>query len=134
MSVKSNEIKIKVRYAETDQMGVVHHGNYALYLEIARIEWLRELGISYKKMEQDGIGLPVISLQVNYKKSAYYDDLLTVKTTLAKPPSARVEFDYIIVNNSGEIIATAKTVLAFVDMKKNRPTRPPQFFIEALHN
>jgi len=134
MSVKSNEIQIKVRYAETDQMGVVHHGNYALYLEIARIEWLRELGISYKKMEIDGIGLPVISLQVNYKKSAYYDDVLTVKTTLAKPPSVSVEFDYEIVNNLGEIIATAKTILAFVDMKKNRPTRPPKFFIDALHN
>ncbi|MDX1270973.1 thioesterase family protein [Bizionia paragorgiae] len=134
MNGKSHEVKIKVRYAETDQMGVVHHGNYALYLEVARIEWLSALGISYKKMEEDGIGLPVVSLQINYKKSAYYDDVLTVKTTLAKAPSVSVEFDYEIVNNTGEIIATAKTILAFIDMTKNRPTRPPKFFLEALKN
>ena len=82
--MKSDEILIRVRYGETDQMGVVHHGNYALYLELARTEWLRKLGISYKKMEEEGIMLPVISLVVNFKKSACYDDVIKVKTQLKK--------------------------------------------------
>jgi len=134
MAIKSDEIKIRVRYAETDQMGVVHHGNYALYLEMARIEWLRKLGISYKKMEQDGIALPVVSLSVKYKKSIEYDDVITVKTSLKKVPTARVEFEYEISNDSSQILSTANVVLVFVDLKTNRPTRPPKYFLEALEN
>ncbi|WP_397362489.1 acyl-CoA thioesterase [Olleya sp. R77988] len=132
MSIKQDEIEIRVRYAETDQMGVVHHGNYALYLELARIEWLRKMGISYKKMEEEGVGLPVISLSINFKKSAYYDDLIKVKTQLKKAPTAVVEFEYEILNESSEILCNANVVLAFVDMKTNRPTRPPKYFLEAL--
>ncbi|MGB6267558.1 MAG: thioesterase family protein [Olleya sp.] len=130
--MKQDEIEIRVRYAETDQMGVVHHGNYAIYLELARIEWLRKLGISYKKMEEEGIALPVVSLSINFKKSAYYDDLIKVKTQLKKVPTALVEFDYEILNESSEILCTATVVLAFVDIKTKRPTRPPQYFLEAL--
>ena len=74
--MKIDEIQIRVRYGETDQMGVVYHGNYALYLEMGRIEWLRKLGISYKTMEENGIMLPVVSLHINYKKSAGYDDVI----------------------------------------------------------
>lgn len=132
MGIKQDEIEIRVRYAETDQMGVVHHGNYAIYLELARIEWLRKLGISYKKMEEEGIALPVVSLSINFKKSAYYDDLIKVKTQLKKAPTALVEFDYEILNESSEILCTATVVLAFVDIKTKRPTRPPQYFLEAL--
>jgi acyl-CoA thioester hydrolase len=130
--MKTDKIDIRVRYAETDQMGVVHHGNYALYLEIARIEWLRKLGISYKKMEETGIGLPVVSLSVKYKKSIQYDDIITVKTTLKKAPSASVEFDYEIVNDLGEILSIANVVLVFVNLQTNRPTRPPKYFLDAL--
>src|SRR5690606_18550860 len=93
--VKYNEILIRVRYGETDQMGVVHHGNYALYLEMGRTEWLRELGISYKEMEESGVMLPVTSMQLNYKKSARYDEVVKVKTQLKKPPTARIEFEYV---------------------------------------
>lgn len=132
MGIKQDEIEIRVRYAETDQMGVVHHGNYAIYLELARIEWLRKLGISYKKMEEKGIALPVVSLSINFKKSAYYDDLIKVKTQLKKTPSALVEFEYEILNESSEILCTATVVLAFVDIKTKRATRPPKYFLEAL--
>ncbi|MGB1209984.1 acyl-CoA thioester hydrolase [Lacinutrix venerupis] len=130
--MKTDKIDIRVRYAETDQMGVVHHGNYALYLEIARIEWLRKLGISYKKMEESGIGLPVVSLSVKYKKSIKYDDVITVKTTLKNKPSVKVEFEYEILNDFGQILSTANVVLVFVDLKTNKPTRPPEYFLKAL--
>jgi len=132
--MKSDKIEIRIRYAETDQMGVVHHGNYALYLEMARIEWLRKLGISYKKMEEEGIALPVASLSVKYKKTIHYDDVITVKTRLVKVPTASVEFEYEILNDSSQILSTANTVLVFVDLKTNRPTRPPKYFLEALEN
>jgi len=130
--MKTDKIDIRVRYAETDQMGVVHHGNYALYLEIARIEWLRKLGVSYKKMEADGIALPVVSLSVKYKKPIKYDDIITVKTFLKKEPSVSVEFEYEIVNDLGQMLSTANTILVFVDTEKNKPTRPPEYFLSAL--
>lgn len=134
MSLKQDEIEIRVRYSETDQMGVVHHANYALYLELARIEWLRKLGISYKKMEEQGVGLPVVSLSVNYKIPILYDDVITVKTKLKHMPRALVEFEYEIVNKSGQILSTASVILAFLNMKTKRPTRPPKYFLEALKN
>ncbi len=134
MAIKPDEIEIRVRYAETDQMGVVHHGNYALYLEMARIEWLRKLGISYKSMEENGIGLPVVSLSINFKKSAFYDDVIKVKTQLKKQPTALVNFDYILTNQNDELLCNAEVVLAFMDMKTKRPTRPPKYFLEALKN
>lgn len=132
--MKSDKIEIRIRYAETDQMGVVHHGNYALYLEMARIEWLRKLGISYKKMEEEGIALPVTSLSVKYKKTIHYDDVITVKTKLKKRPTASIEFEYEILNDLQQVLSTANTVLVFVDLKTNRPTRPPKYFLEALEN
>lgn len=132
MCIKQDEIEIRVRYAETDQMGVVHHGNYAIYLEMARIEWLRKLNISYRKMEEDGIGLPVVSMSINFKKSVHYDDVIKVKTQLKKTPTALVEFEYEIVNNLQEVVCTASIVLAFIDMKTKRPTRPPKYFLDAL--
>ena len=78
------EIKFRVRYGETDQMGVVYHGNYAQYFEMGRTDWLREMGFSYRLMEESGIILPVVSISINYKKSARYDDLITVKTKTRK--------------------------------------------------
>lgn len=130
--MKFDEIQIRVRYGETDQMGVVYHGNYALYLEMGRIEWLRKLGVSYKKMEESGIMLPVISLNINYKKSAGYDDVIHVKTQLRKTPSVKIEFDYEITNAEGEILTTASTTLAFIDMKTKRPVKAPDYILEKL--
>ncbi len=132
--MKSFETKIRIRYGETDQMGVVYHGNYSNFLEIGRIEWLRYLGVSYKQMELDGIMLPVISLSLKYKKSACYDDIICVKTILKKPPTATIEFDYEITNEEGEILTLGNTILAFINMKTNRPTRCPKFILDKLQD
>ena len=132
--MKIDEIQIRVRYGETDQMGVVYHGNYALYLEMGRIEWLRKLGISYKSMEENGIMLPVVSLSINYKKSAGYDDVINVKTQLKSKPTAKIEFEYEITNDKGEIITIANTTLVFIDMKTNRPVRAPQYILDLLED
>ena len=127
-----NRISFRVRYAETDQMGVVYHGNYAQYLEMGRVEWLRDFGISYKSMEENGIMLPVISLSINYKKSAVYDDLISVETRLKKTPLVKIEFDFRIYNERQEILATANTVLAFMDMKTKRPIKCPDYILKKI--
>lgn len=124
--------KIRIRYSETDQMGVVYHGNYAQFFEIGRTEWLRSLDITYKEMEKTGIMLPVISLHCNFKKSAFYDDILTVTTTLKKIPSVKIEFDYEITNQVNELICTGSTILAFINSKTKRPTRCPEYILEKL--
>ena len=130
--MKFNEIEVRVRYAETDQMGVVYHGNYAQYFEMGRVEWLRALGLSYAFMEQNGIMLPVVSLTLNYKKPARYDDLLTVRTILKKQESVKIEFDYEIFNEEGKLLTTGNSVLVFVDMKTGRPVLPPDYVLDAL--
>ncbi|WP_394748528.1 acyl-CoA thioesterase [Spongiimicrobium salis] len=127
-----HEISFRVRYSETDQMGVVYHGNYAQYLEMGRVEWLRSYGISYKEMEENGIMLPVISLALKFKKSALYDDLITVVTKLKKRPSVKIEFDYEIRNESNEILVEANTVLAFMDMKTKRPVKCPDYVLDKI--
>jgi len=129
---KSDEIKFRVRYGETDQMGVVYHGNYAQYFEIGRTEWLRKIGFSYKEMEKNGIMLPVVDLSIKYKKSACYDDLIKVKTRLVKKPTAKIEFEYEIVNENNEILTTGNSVLVFMDVNKNRPTRCPDYILDQL--
>lgn len=127
-----NKISFRVRYGETDQMGVVYHGNYAQYLEIGRVEWLRSMGVSYKKLEESGIVLPVISLGINFKKSALYDDLITVETILKKTPSVKIEFDYKIYNEKNDVLIEANTVLAFIDTHKNKPIRCPEFLLNKI--
>ncbi|WP_052461190.1 acyl-CoA thioesterase [Psychroserpens mesophilus] len=130
--IKADEIQFRVRYGETDQMGVVYHGNYAQYFEMGRTEWLRKMGFSYKQMEAEGIMLPVVSLTVNYKKSACYDDLIKVKTKLVKKPTAKIEFEYEILNENDEILTTGNSVLVFMDIHKNRPTRCPDYILDKL--
>ncbi len=129
-----NRFSFRVRYGETDQMGVVYHGNYAQYLEMGRVEWLRSLGFSYKQMEKDGIMLPVISLEMQFRKSATYDDLLTVVTELTKPPLVKIEFDYEIRNEQDELLVTAHTVLAFMDMRTSKPVKCPPGILERLQS
>lgn len=127
-----NEISFRVRYAETDQMGVVYHGNYAQYLEMGRVEWLRTFGISYKSMEENGIMLPVISLHIDFKKPAVYDDLLFVETRLKKKPAVRIEFDFKIYNEEREFLVAANTVLVFMDMVSKRPIKCPGYLLEKI--
>ena len=124
--------EVRVRYSETDQMGVVYHGNYLPYFEIGRVEWLRNQGISYKSMEQRGVALPIVSLTLNYRKSARYDDILTVKTTFKSQTSVKIEFDCEIRNEQNELLTTAGFVLVFVDMKTGRATAAPEYIKEIL--
>lgn len=128
----SYKFDIRIRYGETDQMGVVYHGNYPQFIEIGRIEWLRSLGVSYKKMEEEGVMLPVVSLSINYKKPVFYDDVISVKTFIKKKPTASIEFEYEITNQAGEIVTTASTVLAFVNMNTKRPMRCPNYILDKL--
>lgn len=117
---------LRTRYAETDQMGVVYYGNYPQYLELGRVEWLRDIGFSYKAMEEEGIMMPVVSLQIQYKKPALYDELITIRTKLKELPSTKIEFNYEIFNEKGELLSTANTILVFVDAKTFRPVRCPE--------
>lgn len=128
-----HEFKVRVRYAETDQMGVVYHGNYAQYFEMGRVEWLRNLGLSYSELEKSGTMLPVVSLTLNYKKPARYDDLLTVRTIFKKQESVKIEFDYEIYNEKGELLTIGNSVLVFVDIKTGRPVLPPDYVTEKIN-
>lgn len=130
--MKKFSTSIRVRYGETDQMGVVYHGNYATYFEVARTEWLRDLGIRYKDMENSGIMLPVISLFFNFVKSAKYDDVLTIYVFLKKRPLVKIEFDYEIFNQDKEKISTGNSILAFMDMKTNKLIKCPDYILEKL--
>jgi len=128
----THTISFRVRYGETDQMGYVYYGNYAQYFEMGRVEWLRNLGISYKQMEDSGIMLPVLNLNVDYLKPAKYDDLLTLKTSLAKTPSVRIAFNFKLYNEANELLTKGHTSLVFIDMARNRPTKAPDSFLNKL--
>ncbi|MFT6814798.1 MAG: acyl-CoA thioester hydrolase [Sphingobacteriales bacterium] len=124
--------QVRVRYAETDRMGYVYYGNYSMYFEIARVEMLRSLGISYKEWEDKGVMLPVVNYEVNYKKPAFYDDLLTIKVKLSSLPSSKIYFEYEVINEKGDLLSTANTTLVFVNTETKRPTKPPQDFMDIL--
>ncbi len=131
--MKEYEFTVRVRYAETDQMGVVYHGNYAQYFEMGRVEWLRNLGVSYKWMEENGVMLPVVSLEMNYKKPARYDDVLCIKTILKSQNSVKIEFDYEIYNEQNQLLTTGYSMLVFVDMKTGRPIVPPKYVSDKIN-
>lgn len=130
--MKSQITNVKVRYAETDQMGVVHHGNYPQYLEIARIDWLESLGISYKNMETEGIMLPVFELKLKYHKPVTFHENLKIETRLRELPNVKITFDYSIYNEEGELVTSATSVLVFMNAKTRRPVRCPQYILEKL--
>jgi|TARA_B110000858_G_scaffold40344_1_gene45862 acyl-CoA thioester hydrolase len=130
--LKKSSTKTRVRYSETDQMGVVYHGNYAQFFEMGRTEWLRSLGVTYKDMEINGIILPVVSLNLTFIKSALYDDILTIHTFLKKEPMVKIEFNYEIKNQLDELICTGSSVLAFMNSKNMKPTRCPDYLLKGL--
>lgn len=130
--MKSKISTFRVRYYETDKMQYAHHSNYIKYFENARIEWLRDAGVSYKDMENSGVMLPVVNINTNFKKPAKYDDLLTIKTAVKQPPNVKIIFTYEVYNQAQELLTTGETTLVFVDMKKNKPIRCPQHILEAI--
>ena len=121
-----------MRYGETDKMGVVYYGNYAQYLEQGRTECLRDIGFSYKWMEDNGIHLPVVNLTIDYKKPAHYDDFLKVTTILKKTPTFKIEFHYEIHNQEGQLLAEASTTLVFVNSLTNKVRRAPDYLLKRI--
>lgn len=128
----TSEIKLRVRYGETDRMGYAYYGNYAEYFEVARVESLRELGMNYKDMEDNGIILPVYTFSVKYFKPAFYDDLLTIKCSIKEMPKARITFFYETYNERKELLNTGEVTLVFIDKKNNKPMGAPTEFIEKI--
>lgn len=122
--------KIVVRYSETDQMQFVHHSNYLKYFELARLEWLTEMGVSYAEMEQEGTLMPVVSASLEFKTPLYYGDLFQVTVELKNNPKATLDFDYELTNQKDEIICKGNTVLAFLSPQTKRPMRCPKFLLE----
>lgn len=128
MYIHSTELR--VRYADTDQMGYVYYGNYAAYYEVARVECLRNLGYAYKDLEKQGVMMPVLENHSFFNLPAKYDELLRIEVTLKEIPSVRIRFYYKIFNEKGELIHTGETLLAFVKVETGRPCRPPQIMVD----
>lgn len=125
--------KLRVRYAETDQMGYVYYGNYAMYYEVARAEAIRSLGVNYKEMEANGIMMPVLTNFSKYIKPAKYDELLTIKVIIEKAPGVKITFNYEIYNGHDILVHTGETTLAFVKIDTGRPCRMPDMMQEVLN-
>lgn len=128
----SHKIQVRVRYGETDQMGYVYHGNYATYYEVARVEAMRAIGFSYKKMEDDGVMMPVLDLKCEFKTPGYYDELLTIHISLPAMPSVRIVFCYEVIGEDGRMINVGETTLAFVNKKTGKPVRMPAELVDLL--
>lgn len=124
--------KIRARYADVDQMGFVYYGNYAVYYEVGRTEAMRELGTSYKEMEEKGVIMPVYSMHCRFYKPALYDELMTVKTIIREIPRTRMNFEYEVYNEKDTLINEGETVLVFVSKEHNRPMKIPAWFKEKL--
>ena len=121
----SHNTEIRVNYFDTDKMGVVWHGNYVKYFEMAREEMFRNVGLSYAALEKAGIMMPVVEVGVSYLRPAEYDEVLTVESIVASAPGARIRIEYAVRNKAGETNATGFTVLAFINAETRRPCRPP---------
>lgn len=128
----TSQTEIRVRYAHTDQMGYVYYGNYAAFFEIARVESLRSIGLSYKELEASGIMMPVYENYSRYIAPAGFDELLTVKVFIKELPSVKITFHYEIYNESAELIHTGYTVLVFINRESRRPCRAPRAIVDAL--
>ena len=128
-----HKIKLRVRYAETDQMGYVYYGNYATYFEVARVETFRFLGISYKEMEEDGILMPVLELNTKYLKPVYYDQEICIHIKILEKPGVRITFHYEIYNEAEVLTTIAYTTLVFISKQSGKPI-PPKGIFEQLMN
>lgn len=127
-----HRIQRRVSYGETDQMGYLYYGKYADYYETGRTEALRSAGLIYKELEESGISMPVISMEIRYRKSAYYDDLLTIETAVRERPGLRIRFEYRIYNEGGELLNEGKTELVFYDRERRRVVEAPEGVLVAL--
>ena len=127
-------VKLRVRYAETDQMGYCYYGNYAQYFEVARVETLRSLGLSYKELEHNGILLPVSDYQIKYILPAFYDEELNIKCMIKEISDFKIKFDYQTHNQNDKLLNFASTTLVFVNKQTKKPVNCPTILKEKLLN
>ncbi len=122
--------EIRVRYGETDKMGVVYYGTYPLYLEVARTDLMRKHGIVYRNLEENGIQMPVVHLECTYIKPAYYDDVIIINTLVKEIIGSRIVFEYELYNKDNQLLNKANTTLIFVNSITGKPCRPPAEILE----
>jgi acyl-CoA thioester hydrolase len=127
-----SETMIRVRYGETDQMGYVYYGYYSMYYEVARVESLRQLGLTYKEIEAMGIIMPVLENRSWFLAPGRYDENLRIVTTLREKPGVKIKFEYEIFNEENKLIHKGETLLVFVDKKSNKVCRPPEAIQKVL--
>ena len=125
---------LRVRYGETDAMKYVYYGNYAEYFEVGRVELFRSIGMPYDEIEKRGIFLPVSEFKIRYLKPAFYDELLTVHTSIVKKPGVRIFFEYEIFNSKNEKITEADTTLFFLDAVTGKPIPCPDFLMDLINS
>lgn len=130
--MKAHETQLRVRYAETDQMGVVYYGNYALYYEVGRAEWLRQFGMTYADLERKGVIMPVTRLDSRFLRPAHYDQLLTIRTSLKEMPNRRITFVSEVMDEDGELLSIGEVTLAFLDKKSMKVIDIPSFLMEKI--
>lgn len=130
----TGEIKLRVRYSDTDQMGYVYYGRYASFYEVARVELFRSLGFSYKKLEEEGIGMPVIDMETKYILPIKYDEQIKINTIIENLPSSRISFKYEVYNQNNELANTAKTTLIFINLTNKKPVRMPAELLDIIKN
>lgn len=126
------QTQVRVRYKDTDQMGIMHHSNYIVLYETARTEWLRDMGLTYAEIERRGIMSPIIEVQSKYLYPALYDQVLTVKVMLEEMPAARLNILSEVYNEEGRLINTGRVTLGFMHAESRRPCRAPEWFVAAL--
>ena len=124
-------IKLRVRYSETDKMGVVYYGNYPQYFEVGRVEYMRDMGVVYAELEKQGILMPVVNLEISYRAPGLYDEELTIETWIEKLPTSKIVFKNKVLGEDGRLICEGKETLVFVN-DKFKPTQPPVIVVEAL--
>lgn len=132
MALISYSTQVRVRYKDTDQMGIMHHSNYVVLYEQARTEWLRDMGLTYAEIERRGIMSPIIEVHSRYHYPAFYDEVLTVKVSMEAMPAARLVIASEVYNEAGKLINTGSVTLGFMHASTRRPCRAPEWFIAAL--
>ena len=126
-----HKTKLRVRYSETDKMGVVYHGNYIQYFEVGRVEYMREIGLVYAELEEQGLGMPVVNINIDYILPAPYDEELTIETWIESLPTSKIVFHNRALNELGKLVCRAEVTLVFIN-GRFRPVKAPKAFIDAL--
>jgi acyl-CoA thioester hydrolase len=129
--MNKHKIKLRVRYSETDKMGVVYHGNYIQYFEVGRVEYMRNLGLIYAELEKQGVGMPVVNINMDYLLPASYDQELTISTWIESLPTSKIIFHNEASDEKGELVCRAQITLVFIN-SKFRPIKSPDVVVEAL--